>query len=89
MLDVIAEIGGWSVIDKDFSLSDWNLQDTLGKLQNNYSLGGLFYWIVAENDKNSSEYIIQVSFQKFKLLRSFALVAIMFLKSSRLCHCGY
>lgn len=60
MLDLLKEIGGWSVIDHDFDISEWDFQITLEKLQNNYSLGGLFFWIVAEDDKNSSGYIIQV-----------------------------
>lgn len=61
MLDLLKDIGGWSVLDKSFKLSKWDFQSTLEKLQNNYSLGGLFFWVVAEDDKNSSGYIIQVS----------------------------
>lgn len=66
MLNLIEDIGGWNVIDKNYSFSQWNFQNTLEKLQNNYSLGGLFYWVVAENDKNSSQYIIQVSYIKIQ-----------------------
>lgn len=61
MLDLLQDIGSWQIIDKQFNITDWNFQNTFEKLKNNYSLGGLFFWIVAENDKNSSEYIIQVS----------------------------
>lgn len=60
MLDLLKEIGGWNVIDRNFDIENWDYQVTLEKLQNNYSLGGLFYWVVAEDDKNSSGYIIQV-----------------------------
>ncbi|XKL60829.1 hypothetical protein PGB90_007886 [Kerria lacca] len=60
MLDLLQDIGSWQIIDKQFNITDWNFQNTFEKLKNNYSLGGLFFWIVAENDKNSSEYIIQI-----------------------------
>ncbi len=65
MLELLQDIGSWGVIDKNFSVTNWDFQVTLEKLQNNYSLGGLFFWVVAENDKNSSEYIIQVSLKNF------------------------
>lgn len=61
MLDLLRDIGGWSIIDKNFSISDWNFQNTLEKVQNSYNFGaGLFSWNVGQNDKNSSQYIIQV-----------------------------
>lgn len=60
MIDVIRNIGGWQAIDPKFDLKKWDFEISLHKLHNDYSFGGLFFWYVAENDKNSSEYIIQV-----------------------------
>ncbi|XP_065218845.1 endothelin-converting enzyme homolog isoform X3 [Planococcus citri] len=60
MINLLKEIGGWNVIDQNFDIENWDYQVTLEKLQNNYSLGGLFFWVVAEDDKNSSGYIIQI-----------------------------
>lgn len=60
MLSLLREIGGWGVTDESFSVKDWTLQKTLKKLHNTFNMGGLFGWAVGEDDRNSSQHIIQI-----------------------------
>lgn len=61
MLTLLDTIGGWSISGK-FNASAWSLQNSMHILQNKYNMGGLFSWSVNEDDKNSSQHIIQVRF---------------------------
>lgn len=75
MLDLLRDIGGWSIIDRNFNISQWNFQSALEKVQNSYNFGaGLFSWNVGQNDKNSSQYIIQVGVPSIFILDSFEFV---------------
>lgn len=60
MLQLLKDIGGWSVTDPNFSVKKWTLQKVLQKLHNTYNMGGLFGWAVGEDDRNSSRHIIQI-----------------------------
>lgn len=60
MIVLINEIGGWNVTESKFNVTNWTLQRTLQTLQNKYNMGGLFGWVVGEDDKNSSRHIIQI-----------------------------
>lgn len=60
MLQLLKEIGGWSVTDTNFSVKKWTLQKILQKLHNTYNMGGLFGWAVGEDDRNSSRHVIQI-----------------------------
>jgi neprilysin len=60
MLSLLREIGGWGVTDESFNVKNWTLQKTLKKLHNTYNMGGLFGWAVGEDDRNSSQHIIQI-----------------------------
>ncbi|XP_018913127.2 endothelin-converting enzyme homolog isoform X2 [Bemisia tabaci] len=59
LLKLIRKIGGWNV-SGEFDVDQWDLQKTLQIVHNKYNMGGLFYWMVAEDDKNSSRHVIQV-----------------------------
>ncbi|GFT80322.1 endothelin-converting enzyme homolog, partial [Nephila pilipes] len=56
---VYPQIGGWN-ISGDFNISQWNFQNTLEILHNQYSRGGLFSWGVGEDERNSSRNILQL-----------------------------
>lgn len=63
MIKLFNDIGGWNITSSDeseFSLKGWTLQKTLQKLHNTYNMGGLFGWAVGEDDRNSSQHIIQI-----------------------------
>lgn len=60
LVDLLREIGGWNISDTGFNVKNWSLQITLQKLQNRYNMGGLFGWAVDEDDRNSSNHIIQI-----------------------------
>ncbi|XP_020280455.1 endothelin-converting enzyme 1 isoform X3 [Pseudomyrmex gracilis] len=59
MTDLLETVGGWNVSGK-FNISNWSLQTTMHVLQNCYNMGGLFSWVVNEDDRNSTRYIIQI-----------------------------
>lgn len=60
LLDLLRKIGGWNASESGFNVTTWSLDRTLKTLQNQYNMGGLFSWIVAEDDRNSSRHIIQI-----------------------------
>ncbi|XP_025407064.1 endothelin-converting enzyme homolog [Sipha flava] len=59
LIDLIKEIGGWN-ISGTWNVSSWKLQRTLETVHNRYNMAGLFYWMVGEDDRNSSRHIIQI-----------------------------
>ncbi|XP_050526438.1 endothelin-converting enzyme homolog isoform X1 [Daktulosphaira vitifoliae] len=59
LLNLLDEIGGWN-ISGSWNVSNWKLQKTLETVHNRYNMAGLFYWIVGEDDRNSSRHIIQI-----------------------------
>ncbi|KAJ8680284.1 hypothetical protein QAD02_016071 [Eretmocerus hayati] len=59
MLNLLDNVGGWS-ISGNFDVNTWTLQNSMHVLQNMYNMGGLFTWMVSEDDKNSSRYVLQV-----------------------------
>lgn len=60
MQTLLKDIGGWSVTESGFNVSAFSLQKKLQTLQNKYNMGGLFGWAVAEDDRNSSQHVIQI-----------------------------
>lgn len=61
--NLIKDIGGWN-ISGTWNVSSWKLQRTLETVHNRFNMGGLFYWMVGEDDRNSSRHVIQVSIQQ-------------------------
>lgn len=61
ILDLLTEIGGWPAINDQFNVRHWNFQRTIQITHNQLNMGGFFSWVVAEDDKNSSRHVIQVS----------------------------
>ncbi|XP_048513840.1 endothelin-converting enzyme homolog isoform X3 [Athalia rosae] len=59
MISLLQTVGGWS-ISGDFNVTTWSLQNSMHILQNKYNMRGLFSWSVNEDDKNSSQHIIQI-----------------------------
>lgn len=59
MIDVLDSIGGWN-ISGNFSLQNWTLQKSMHILHNVYNVGGLFFWSISEDVRNSSRHIIQI-----------------------------
>ncbi|KAL0277066.1 UNVERIFIED_CONTAM: hypothetical protein PYX00_004479 [Menopon gallinae] len=59
LLDLLKDIGGWNV-SGEFNISKWSLQESLHVLHNEYSMDVLFSWVVGEDDKNSSRYVITI-----------------------------
>lgn len=59
MLDLLNAIGGWN-INSTFNPQKWNFQKTLQLLHNDYNRGGLFTWGIGEDERNSSNNIIQI-----------------------------
>ncbi len=60
MMDMLAEIGGWSAVDPSVDIGRWDLQKSIQVTLNKFNIGGFFTWAVAEDDKNSSRYVIQI-----------------------------
>ncbi|XP_055922189.1 neprilysin-3 isoform X2 [Eupeodes corollae] len=60
MLDFIREVGGWNISTHDFRIDKWSMELTLKMLQNRYNMGGFFSWAIGEDDKNSSNHVIQI-----------------------------
>lgn len=61
LTNLIKDIGGWNISGGTWNVSSWKLQSTLEKVHNRYNMAGLFFWMVGEDDRNSSKHIIQVS----------------------------
>lgn len=57
--NLIKDIGGWN-ISGTWNVSSWKLQRTLETVHNRFNMGGLFYWMVGEDDRNSSRHVIQI-----------------------------
>lgn len=66
LIDLIKDIGGWNISGK-WNITTWKLQRTLETVHNKYNMAGLFFWMVGEDDRNSSRHIIQVIFHYEKL----------------------
>lgn len=60
LVQFLRQIGGWTPSESGFNASAWTLPRTLKTLQNKYNMGGLFSWVVAEDDRNSTRHIIQI-----------------------------
>ena len=60
LIELLHKIGGWTLTKSDFVLSKWSFQTQLQMLHNEYNMGGLFTWVVGEDDKNSTRHVIQV-----------------------------
>ncbi|XP_044260101.1 endothelin-converting enzyme homolog isoform X2 [Tribolium madens] len=60
MHTVIRKLGGWSITDSGFNPKNWTLQNLVQMVQNKYNIGALFSYVVGEDDKNSSRYILQI-----------------------------
>jgi len=54
----------WNITDyeKGFAggFDSWTLQNTTEAVQHEYNVGGLFVWAVGEDDKNSSQHVLQL-----------------------------
>lgn len=59
LTDLIYKVGGWN-ISGNTSIENWHFERMLQTLQNEYNIGGLFSWVVGEDERNSSRYIIQI-----------------------------
>lgn len=60
MAKLIQSIGGWNLTVSGYNASTWTLQRSLQTVQNKYNMGGLFTWVVGEDDRNSSRHVIQI-----------------------------
>lgn len=63
ILQLLSTIGGWPALGYGAGAdADFNLQHAIQIAHHELNVGGLFTWGVAEDDKNSSRHVIQVSF---------------------------
>lgn len=60
MLILLKKLGGWNITESGFNITNWSLQQRIQLIQNRYNVGGFFSYVVGEDDKNSSRYILQV-----------------------------
>lgn len=60
MIDLLRKIGGWNVTESGFNLTQWSLQTIVQTVQNRFNIGGLFSYVVGEDDKNSTRHILQI-----------------------------
>ena len=61
MKNVIDQIGGWPVTNPDWSEDDSpDLEQILGILKRNFTMGVLIEEWIGQDDKNSKKHIIQV-----------------------------
>lgn len=61
MLELVGQIGGWPAIDPSLDDRSWDFERAIQTAHNIMNMGGFFTWAVAEDDKNSSRHVIQVS----------------------------
>lgn len=61
LINLIKDIGGWNISGIPWNVSSFSLQRTLEIVHNRFNMAGLFFWMVGEDDRNSSRHIIQVS----------------------------
>lgn len=61
LINLIKDIGGWNISGTPWNVSSWTLQRTLETVHNRFNMAGLFFWMVGEDDRDSSRHIIQVS----------------------------
>ncbi|XP_067124089.1 endothelin-converting enzyme homolog isoform X3 [Centruroides vittatus] len=59
MLNLLNQTGGWNISDS-FDVQNWNFEEALQAMHNLFNRGGLFTWGVGEDERNSSNNIIQV-----------------------------
>lgn len=60
LVTLLRQVGGWNVTESGYNHSAWSLRQSMKVLQNRYNIGGFFGWMVSEDDRNSSRYIIQI-----------------------------
>lgn len=60
LITLLRQVGGWNVTESNYNHSAWSLRRSMKVLQNRYNIGGFFGWMVNEDDRNSSRYIIQI-----------------------------
>lgn len=59
--DVVRDLGGWPVSERDWVEPEWPLEHLLGQLRGDYNQGVIIEQWVGPDDKNSSMNVIQVS----------------------------
>lgn len=59
--DVIKELGGWPVAERDWVEPEWPIEHLFGKLKGDYNQGVCIEIWVGADDKNSSVNVIQVT----------------------------
>jgi membrane metallo-endopeptidase-like protein 1 len=60
MHTLLRKLGGWTITDSGFNDQTWSFQNVVQMVQNKYNIGALFSYVVGEDDKNSSRYILQI-----------------------------
>lgn len=60
MLTLLKKLGGWNITESGFNITNWSLQQRIQIIQNRYNVGSFFSYVVGEDDKNSSRYILQI-----------------------------
>ncbi|XP_035206779.1 neprilysin-1-like isoform X2 [Stegodyphus dumicola] len=65
--DVVKELGGWPVAERDWVEPEWPLEHLLGQLRGDYNQGIIIEQWVGPDDKNSSVNVIQLDQMTFGL----------------------
>ncbi|XP_042900690.1 neprilysin-1 isoform X2 [Parasteatoda tepidariorum] len=65
--DVVKELGGWPVSERDWVEPEWPLEHLLGQLRGDYNQGIIIEQWVGPDDKNSSVNVIQLDQMSFGL----------------------
>ncbi|GFQ78251.1 neprilysin-1 [Trichonephila clavata] len=65
--DVVRELGGWPVSERDWEEPEWPLEHLLGQLRGDYNQGIIIEQWVGPDDKNSSVNVIQLDQMTFGL----------------------
>ncbi|XP_054720932.1 neprilysin-1-like [Uloborus diversus] len=65
--DVVQELGGWPVSDREWNEPEWPLEHLLGQLRGDYNQGIFIEQWVGPDDKNSSVNVIQLDQMSFGL----------------------
>ena len=58
---VVALLGGWPVVDKNWKGDNFVIEEVLGLVRANFTSNTILFCSVAADDKNSSSNIIQVT----------------------------
>lgn len=60
MRQIISDLGGWPVVESDWTPPNYSVEWILGQIKRDFGEGVLFELFIGADDKNSSVNVLQV-----------------------------